>query len=113
MQQIYNTMSLGRKQLERVEQLSSEFENKKKQLEIRDLMLCYQELQQLKAEQKDSTQKAERLNTQLADLENKKQQLESEHQAAQERLRVAKSNDLRIILEWLCEKVRKFGGKGV
>lgn len=101
MQQIYNTMSLGRKQLERVEQLSSEFENKKKQLEIRDLMLCYQELQQLKAEQKDSTQKAERLNTQLADLENKKQQLESEHQAAQERLRVAKSNDLNGMKESL------------
>jgi len=91
--QMYEDMRDSKSKLEQIENRSQEYEKKKRALNIREMMLCYQEVL---AKQKEK----EEIEIRVTELEQKKKELEQrqadmqEHlESARQRLQIAESND--------------------
>lgn len=92
--QMYENLKDSKVQLEMVERQTAEYEKKLRSLQIRELMLVYQQLKEKEAESKTLEAELETLQHKQSDLEQRKEELQQRHQAAFERYRIAENNDV-------------------
>ncbi len=91
---MYENLKNSKIQLETVEQKTEEYEKKLRNLRIRQLMLCYQELREKEEEEKEIRQQLESLTHKQTMLEDRKRELDQRYEKAGERYRVAENNDI-------------------
>ena len=91
---IYENLKSSRAKLEEVEKKSTEYENKLRSFHIRELMLCYQELQEKEAQEEGFQLKIETLKHRQKTLEDRRAELDAKYEAAGERYRIAENNDI-------------------
>lgn len=93
LKEMYEGFSKGKNQLEEIEKRSTEYENKKRQLQIRELMVIYQELKAKQGKKEEIDRNKKLFEDQLEDLQKRQKRLAEEQEKAQERLRIAENND--------------------
>lgn len=91
---MYENLKNSKLQLETVEQKTVEYEKKLRNLHIRELMLCYQELREREEERKQIKSKLESLIHKQTILEERKNELDKKYVEAGERYRIAENNDV-------------------
>lgn len=92
--EMYENLKNSKVQLEAVEQKTEEYEKKLRNLHIRRLMLCYQDLREKEEEEKEIKRLLESLIHKQMMLENRKKELDQRYEEAGERYRVAENNDI-------------------
>ena len=92
--EMYENLKNSKVQLETVEQKTEEYEKKLRNLHIRRLMLCYQDLREKEEEEKEIKRLLESLIHKQMMLENRKKELDQRYEEAGERYRVAENNDI-------------------
>ena len=92
--EMYENLKNSKIQLETVEQKTEEYEKKLRNLHIRRLMLCYQDLREKEEEEKEIKQLLVSLMHKQMMWENRKKELEQRCEEAGERYRVAENNDI-------------------
>ena len=92
--EMYENLQSSKTQLELVELKSAEYERRLRNLHIRELMLCYQELRQREEEEKEIQEQLVSLAHKKTVLESQKGELDKRYEAAGERLRIAENNDV-------------------
>lgn len=92
--QMYENLRNSKTQLEKVEQKTTEYEKKLRNLRIRELMLVYQELREKEEENKELTANMEALRHKQKLLEQRKEELNRRSLDALERYRIAENNDI-------------------
>ncbi len=92
--EMYENLKNSKLQLETVEQKTEEYERKLRNLHIRRLMLCYQDLREKEEEEKEIKQLFKSLIHKQMMLENRKKELDQRYEEAGERYRVAENNDI-------------------
>lgn len=92
--QMYQLMRASRDQLERVEQRSTDYENRLRRLRIRQMMFCYQQLQEKETHKRELEQKLEVLRHQEEQLKVRQREMDERYERASSRLRIAESNDM-------------------
>lgn len=93
LKEMYEGFSKGKSQLEEIEKRSTEYENKKRQLQIRELMVVYQELKAKQGKREEIERSKKLFEDQLEELKKRQKSLAEEQEKAQERLRIAENND--------------------
>lgn len=91
---MYNNLRESKKQLEVVEKKSGEYESKLRNLQIRELMLCYQKLRETEENEKMLRSYLKELAYKQITLEEQKIDLDKQYESANERCKIAESNDL-------------------
>ncbi|MCI8401800.1 MAG: AAA family ATPase [Lachnospiraceae bacterium] len=92
--ELYENLRSSKVQLETVESKTAEYEKKLRNLQIRELMLCYQELREREEAEKEIQERLAALEHKQAGLENRKKELDERYEAAGERYRIAENNDI-------------------
>ncbi|WP_432627178.1 ATP-binding protein [Brotaphodocola sp.] len=92
--QMYQQMRASRDQLERVEQRSTDYENRLRRLRIRQMMFCYQQLQEKETHKRELEQRLEVLRHQEEQLKVRQREMDERYEHASSRLRIAESNDM-------------------
>lgn len=92
--EMYENLKKSKIQLETVEQKTVDYEKKLRNLHIRELMLCYQELRGKQEEEKKIKRNLEVLKHKQITLEKRKEELDKKYEAAGERYRIAENNDV-------------------
>ena len=92
--QMYQMMRESRDQLEKVEKRSVDYENHLRRLRIRQMMFCYQQLQEKETHKKELEQKLEVLHHQEEQLRLRQGEMDERYEHASSRLRIAESNDM-------------------
>lgn len=92
--QMYQMMRESRDQLEKVEKRSVDYENRLRRLRIRQMMFCYQQLQEKETHKKELEQKLEVLHHQEEQLRLRQGEMDERYEHASSRLRIAESNDM-------------------
>ncbi len=91
---IYENLKNSRRKLEEVERRSAEYESRLRSFQIRELMLCYQDLMERKEEEKEVRLKIEALKHRQKTLEDRRAELDAQYEAAGERYRIAENNNI-------------------
>lgn len=91
--ELYEELRMGKEQLEDVEEKSTEYENKRHTLLIRELMLSYQELRSREEAEKETQNEIKKFQEQLNILSEQKKELKVRQDEAQKRLRIAENNN--------------------
>ncbi|TCS77696.1 ATP-binding protein [Muricomes intestini] len=91
---MYENLRNSKVRLETVEQKTVEYEKKLRNLHIRELMLCYQELRGKEEEKIQAEKKLESLVHRQTVLGTRKKELDKKYEAAGERYRIAENNDI-------------------
>ncbi len=116
--EVYENLRDSKTKLEEVEKKSVEYENKQKSLYIRELMFCYQGLREKEEEKKRIGRQIRELEQKARSISEQKEELDRQYNDAEERYRIAFSNDvfkgmqeslneLKRQQEKLTEKIRK------
>ena len=92
--EMYENLRSSKIQLETVEQKTVEYEKKLRNLHIRELMLCYQELRGKEEEEIQAQKNLKSFEHRQTVLENHKKELDKKYEAAGKRLRIAENNDV-------------------
>ncbi len=92
--EVYENLRKSKGKLEEVEKKSIEYEKKKRDLHIRELMLSYQDLRQKEEEEKEIALQMEALKQKLIHLQGQKSSLDRRYDDAVERYRIAQNNDM-------------------
>lgn len=92
--ELYENLRKSKKKLEEVEQKSIEYEKKKRDFHIRELMFSYQDLRQKEEEEKEIALRMEGLKQKLIYLQEQKSSLVRRYDDAGERYRIAQNNDM-------------------
>lgn len=92
--EMYQLMRASRDQLEQVEKKSSDYENRLRRLRIRQMMFCYQQLQEKETHKRELEQKLEVLRHQEEQLRQRQKEMDERYEHASSRLRIAESNDM-------------------
>lgn len=92
--EMYENLKSSKIQLETVERKTEDYEKKLRNLHIRELMLCYQELRGKQEEEKKAKRNLETLVHELGTLEKRKDELDRKYEVAGERYRIAENNDI-------------------
>ncbi|MGN0378347.1 MAG: SbcC/MukB-like Walker B domain-containing protein [Butyrivibrio sp.] len=91
--QIYVSLRDGKAKLEEVEKCAENYENRKRNLLIREMMLCYQELLAGEKEKEDVKFRIEALTQKISGLKLQQTEAERIFEDARKRLQAAESND--------------------
>ena len=91
--QIYVSLRDGKAKLEEVEKCAENYENRKRNLLIREMMLCYQELLAGEKEKEDVKFRIEALTQKISGLKLQQTEAERSFEDARKRLQAAESND--------------------
>ena len=73
---------------------SAAYEKKLKHLQMRELMLCYQELQEAEEEKQNTELQIQSLEQNMSTLKERKEELDQRYSDAAERCRIAMNNDI-------------------
>lgn len=92
--EMYDNLKNSKIQLEAVERKTVDYEKKLRNLHIRELMLCYQELRGKQEEEKQVKRNLDTLVHKLINLETREKELDQRYEAAGERYRIAENNDI-------------------
>lgn len=90
---IYEDLRDGKYKLEEIENHIQEYETRKRNLNIREMMLCYQDLMMKKQEKEDIKYRLQALEQQAAELEHLQKDIDIRFDEARKRLQIAESND--------------------
>lgn len=94
LKEMYGNLKLSKQKLEQLEKKTQEYEAKNRNFQIRELMLSYQYLCDRKQEKEDIIFRMKALEEKLSAAERQKKGIEERWEQAQERLRIAKNNDV-------------------
>ena len=90
---IYEDLRDGKAKLEEVERKTQEYENKRRNLDIREMLLKYQNLREKQKEKEDIEFRLKALEQKKAALEAQKENAQELFEEARKRLTIAESND--------------------
>lgn len=90
---IYEDLRDGKAKLEEVEKKTQEYESRKRSLDIREMLLKYQNLREKQKEKEDIQIRLKVLEQKMADLKKQKEDVQELFEAARKRLAIAESND--------------------
>ena len=90
---IYEDLRDGKEKLEEVEKKTQEYESKKRNLDIREMLLKYQNLREKQKEKEDIQIRLKALEQKMAELKKQKEDAQELLEAAIKRLTIAESND--------------------
>lgn len=112
---IYEDLRDGKAKLEEVEKKTQEYESKKRNLDIREMLLKYQNLKE-KQEEKEAIQiQLKVLEQKNADLKKQKEDVQELLEATRRRLSIAESNDIfkgmQTSIQNLEHQIEKLGFK--
>lgn len=91
---IYEDLRDGKTKLEELEQKTQEYESKKRNLDIREMLLKYQNLREKQKEKEDIQIQLKVLEQKMSDLGKQKEDIQELLEAARKRLAIAESNDM-------------------
>jgi chromosome segregation ATPase len=91
---IYEDLRDGKAQLEIVEKKIQDYENKRRNLNIREMMLCYQDLRLKKKEQEEIQARLKAFEQKSISLKQQLEAAETRFEEARNRLSIAESNDV-------------------
>lgn len=91
---IYEDLRDGKAKLEEIEQKTQEYESKKRNLDIREMLLKYQNLREKQKEKEDIQIQLKVLEQKMSDLGKQKEDIQELLEAARKRLAIAESNDM-------------------
>ncbi len=91
---VYDNLKNSRAKLDEVEQKSAEYEERLRNLHIREMMLSYQELQEKEAQEEEIRLKIETARHRQKTLEDQRAGLDAAYEAAGERCRIAENHDV-------------------
>lgn len=91
---IYEDLRDGKAKLEEIEQKTQEYESKKRNLDIREMLLKYQNLREKQKEKEDIQIQLKVLEQKMSDLRKQKEDIQELLEAARKRLAIAESNDM-------------------
>lgn len=90
---IYEDLRDGKAKLEEIESKIQEYETKKKNLDIREMLLCYQELLGKQKEKEDIQIRLKALEQKKLSLEKQTEDVQQLFEEARKRLQIAETND--------------------
>ena len=93
LKKIYLDLRDGKSKLEAIEKKTEEYEMQKRELEIREMMLCYQDFLLSQKEKEDIDSRLQILEQKKISLEQQKEDIQSLFEKARKRLQIAESND--------------------
>lgn len=93
LKKIYLDLRDGKNKLEEIEKRTVEYESKKRNLEIREMMLSYQDFLMAQKEKEDSKIRLTALEQRKISLEKQKDKVQILFEEARKRLQIAESND--------------------
>lgn len=91
---IYQDLRDGKTKLEEIEQKTQEYESKKRNLDIREMLLKYQNLREKQKEKEDIQIQLKVLEQKMSDLKKQKEDIQELLESARKRLAIAESNDM-------------------
>lgn len=91
---IYQDLRDGKTKLEEIEQKTQEYESKKRNLDVREMLLKYQNLREKQKEKEDIQIQLKVLEQKISDLKKQKEDIQELLEAARKRLAIAESNDM-------------------
>ena len=91
---IYEDLREGKIKLEEIEKKTQEYENKKRNLDIREMILCYQALLEKQKEKEDIKLRLAALEQKISSLNKQKDDAQVIFDEARKRLTIAESNDV-------------------
>lgn len=94
LKEMFHNLELSRQKLEILEKKTEEYEVKNRNYQIRELMLCYQQLCDRREEKENIIFRMRALEDKLDSSRKRKTGIESRLEQAEERRRIAESNDL-------------------
>lgn len=94
LKEMFHNLELSRQKLEILEKKTEEYEVKNRNYQIRKLMLCYQQLCDRREEKENIIFRMRALEDKLASSKKRKSGIESRLEQAEERRRIAESDDL-------------------
>ncbi len=90
---IYDDLRDGKAKLEEVEKKTWDYESRKRNLDIREMLLKYQNLREKQKEKEDIQRRLKFLEQKMADLKKQKESIQELFEAARKRLAIAESNN--------------------
>lgn len=91
---IYEDLRDGKEKLEEIEKKTQEYESKKRNLDIREMLLKYQNLREKQEEKEEIQIRLKVLEQKMADLRKQNEDVQELFEAARKRLTIAESNDM-------------------
>lgn len=91
---IYEDLRDGKAKLEEVETKTQEYENKKRNLDIREMLLKYQNFKEKEKEKEEIQIRLKVLEQKIEDLRKQKEDVRELFEAARKRLTIAENNDV-------------------
>ena len=91
---IYEDLRDGKEKLEEVEKKTQEYESKKRNLDIREMLLKYQNFREKQKEKEDIQFRLKVLEKTMGDLKKQKENVQEQFEVARKRLTIAESNDV-------------------
>lgn len=91
---VYENLRDGKAKLEEVEKKTQDYESKKRNLDIREMLLKYQSLREKQKEKEEIQIRLKVLEQKRADLKKQKEDVQELLEAARKRLTIAESNDM-------------------
>ena len=91
---IYEDLKAGKEQLEKIQDKIKDYETKKRNLDIKQMMLSYQDLLQTEKEEERIEERLSALEQKRTDLEKKQSEMLEQFDQARKRLQAAETNDI-------------------
>ncbi len=91
---IYEDLRDGKEKLEEVEKKTQDYESKKRNLDIREMLLKYQNFREKQKEKEDIQFRLKVLEKTMGDLKKQKENVQEQFEVARKRLTIAESNDV-------------------
>lgn len=91
---IYEDLRDGKEKLEEVEKKTQDYESKKRNLDIREMLLKYQNFREKQKEKEDIQFRLKVLEQTMGDLKKQKENAQEQFEVARKRLTIAESNDV-------------------